>query len=297
MTQVNPTSLFYTIMEYPLPNEQVMKFLYWWKRDDNSLIQDAFHYSPNQCDLYSRHGSPSEIFNEYIDHINKTCYLWKHIPYVTHVYLANSITFNALHDRSDIDLLIIVKPGRLWIARLMSWFILWIFWLSRIGKRSVKKYCLSFYLEESPKSNLYSLLLQPLDLYMIFWLAHLVPLYAISAKEADFIWKSNIRLKSYLPNHPLKQIIHLGNILQVGKSRWKEIIEIVLHNRIGNMINRTIGSIRKPIILYKKKRLGKKWRWVILSDSILKFHLDKRKEIILKYLNNIKKKASPSTSL
>jgi len=286
---IDHSDLFYEIMNYPKPAEEIMKFLSWGKRDDHSLLQTSFQYSPDQCNLFSRDEPPSHIHTEYIEHINATSSIRRHIPYITHVYLANSITFNALHEQSDIDVLIIVQPWKMRIARLLSWFILWIRWLSRIHKRTIKKYCLSFYLERSPKSNLYPLLLQPLDLYMIFWIAHLVPVYTVSLKDSDYMWRSNTRIKSYLPNHPLKQIIRIGNELFLGKSRIKELWETLFNNRFWKLVNTLISIIRKPFLYYKKKMLGKKWWWIIIDNQILKFHLDRRKSIILQYLNVIKK--------
>jgi predicted nucleotidyltransferase len=57
----------------------------------------------------------------YLDHIQSYARLYRSIPFVEQIYLCNSITFNALHEGSDIDILIITKPGMLWLARARSW--------------------------------------------------------------------------------------------------------------------------------------------------------------------------------
>jgi hypothetical protein len=87
--------------------------------------------------------------------------------------------------------------------------ILRIFGKKRSMKKSpLKKYCCSFYVDEGYLS-LYHLFLMPVDIYLIYRLAHLVPVYTEQNLELDEVWKKNGRLKSYLPNHPLKQAIFL----------------------------------------------------------------------------------------
>ncbi len=45
----------------------------------------------------------------YVDHVNRLGWLWRSLPFVESVYVANSMTFNALHDESDIDLFFVVS--------------------------------------------------------------------------------------------------------------------------------------------------------------------------------------------
>ena len=59
--------------------------------------------------------------NTYLEHIASYARLYRSVPFVEQIYLCNSITFNALHHESDIDILIISKPGMLWLARAWSW--------------------------------------------------------------------------------------------------------------------------------------------------------------------------------
>jgi hypothetical protein len=274
-------------MWYPEPTQEVLNFLKRWYEDEHAIRNESFQYEPIVCDLFSWAEHPDDLLTSYLSHITSYARLRRSLPFITHIYLANSITFNALHEKSDIDLLILVKPGRMWLARIGSWLLLWIFWLLRIGNRSVKKFCLSFTIEQKHE-NLYEILLQPTDIYMIFRLAHLVPLYAVHAKDVDLIRKSNKRLKGYLPNHPGKQLIRLGNELVVGNNTFKDVVEYLFGGMFGNFCNKIVWLIRSPLLYYKKSRLSKKGRWIVISDTMLKFHGDKRKEIMLRYMNATK---------
>ncbi|HMY80868.1 MAG TPA: hypothetical protein PLW93_06405 [Candidatus Absconditabacterales bacterium] len=286
---IDTTHTFYEIMNYPLPVPSVLEFFKRSSGDGQKQINDSFHYEPSQCELESWGGEVNQHMSNYLGQIAKHSWIRRSLPFVSHVYLANSITFNALHQGSDIDLVILCTPGKIRLVRLLSWFILGLLGLSRIGSRSVQKYCLSFYITRN-NLNLYSLLIQPIDIYFIFWLAHLVPLYSTYAKEVDLIWKENKWIKGYLPHHPLKQVIRLGNPLIIGDTIIKRLGERILGGFLGNGLNTIIGIIWKPILYYKTKKLGKKGRGVIVDDTMLKFHMDKRKEITLKYLNKSKKK-------
>lgn len=279
------TEIFYQIMEYPLPSSEICNFLAWGEKGE---IGKWFHYEPEKCDLFSR-SKENLYMSEYREFISNSGYIWKYLPFIENVYLWNSITFNALHDESDIDVVIITKQNRLRIARAVSRLTLRILGLSRIGKRSKKKLCLSFYVSKN-NENLYHLLLQPLDIYFIYRLAQLVPRYSTYSKDADLIRKKNKRLKSFMPYHPLKQVIRIGTTLEYWSTSIKDIVQKVLWWRLGDAIDFVIWWIWKPILYFKNRKLWKFWWWVVVRDTMLKFHMDKRKDILLKYMNVIKSK-------
>jgi hypothetical protein len=102
---------FYEIMNYPVPLSAAQF----------SWLEEATITLNTDIELWSREQDPSEIMSTYLDHIQSYARLYRSIPFVEQIYLCNSITFNALHEESDIDILIITKPGMLWLARLRSW--------------------------------------------------------------------------------------------------------------------------------------------------------------------------------
>lgn len=279
----NSNELFYETMNYPIPDKDTMAFFQFWAGLDDTW----FAYNAEECSLFNRDGE-GEYMNSYRDFLKSYQYIWKYIPFVEQVYLANSITFNALHKDSDIDLFIITKHKRLRIVRFLTWFILWLFWISRYWNRKVKKLCLSFYVSHS-HTNLYSILLQPLDIYLVYWLAHLVPYYSYYIKDSDTIWKKNKWLKWFLPHHPLKQVIRLWIPCEFWSFYVRDVLERILRWVIWDIFESVISLLRKPILQLKKMKLGKIWWWIIISDDMLKFHGDKRKDIMLRYMNKIKK--------
>ena len=100
-------------MNYPVPSPATQ---FSWLEEDNII------HSTSISEDWSREQEIPIIMSEYLDHVLKYSRLYRSIPFVEQIYLCNSITFNALHEESDIDILIIAKPGMLRLARAWSRF-------------------------------------------------------------------------------------------------------------------------------------------------------------------------------
>jgi predicted nucleotidyltransferase len=107
----------------------------------------------------------SEYLDEYISYINKWWWIFSYLPFVKEIYLANSITFNSLSSESDIDLFVVCKRGRVWTSRLLVSFLMMFFWIKRSKKDYIKKFCLSFFVDED-NENLKSIMLWSKDVYL-----------------------------------------------------------------------------------------------------------------------------------
>ncbi|HMT01048.1 MAG TPA: hypothetical protein PKD96_01260 [Candidatus Absconditabacterales bacterium] len=258
--------LFYQLMNYPIPREE--EFFYYEK--EKNLDQE-----PDK--KFSR--EIQNIFrNDYLPQIKKIQNLLKYIPFIEQAYLCNSMSFNALTEKSDIDLFIITNQKRIWQCRFRSVFLFRIAGLKRSKKNKTKKVCLSFYVT-SDNTNLYPIKLANSDIYLTYWLAHLIPIYTTKPDEINKIRESNKRLHHYLPNHPLHQTIFAD--IELIKNNYKITKRYEKNNsgRRGSMIEIIIKNIRLPVLFFKKKQLKQEGEGIIISNSMLKFHHDQRKKI------------------
>lgn len=308
----NDKLIFYDIMWYPVPSRSQVFELDEYDRFDSYQNTDQEEeeyfvdpkFSRDNCNIH---------MSDYLHIIHKYSRLFRSIPFVKHIYLCNSITFNALRSSSDIDILIVTKHKKIRLARFFSVLLFTLFGIRNRSKPHTddydhwsdadnkiddiasdskrQKFCLSFYVDEE-SLNFYKILLQPIDIYFIYWLAHLVPLYTNDRIHIRDIWKHNRRLKNYLPNHALEQEIQIGNELVIWNNRFKDSMEYIFWWVIGRVVNKIIKYLWMPILTYKLKKLGKKWRWVVISDQMLKFHLDMRKIYLMRYTNWLKRKKS-----
>jgi hypothetical protein len=215
---------------------------------------------------------------EYKKFISKNLKTLSSIPFIENIYLCNSITFNGLKEWSDIDLVIIASTWKIWTVKFFTTIYLFLKWLRRHGKKTRKKFCTSFYL--TPEAlNLFPLKLQNnTDIYLIYWLAHLVSLYSRDKNEVDRLIKHNNWIQNFLPNHPLEQTVNLWIKPQTGTLWQKKKIERILDWFIWYIVERTVKYTWLPIVLWKKAKHSKNTN-IIISDTILKFYNDQRTKI------------------
>ena len=189
--------LFYEIMQYPIPNNQIF-FEYWAKKEktEYSWNKEFSRKEKNKC------------LETFITKINKFWNLYRSLPFISEIFLCNSITFNSLKEDSDIDIFIITKKSKLRRARFFSELYFTILWQKRFKNNKKQKFCLSFYTRED-NINLYPIMIKnKSDIYLWYRLAHLIPLYQ-EEKNDDWIYKANPRFNAMFPNHPQKYCINI----------------------------------------------------------------------------------------
>lgn len=200
-------------------------------------------------------------------------FLFSFFPQIQMVALCNSRAMGEADENSDIDLFIITKKGNLWTARFIVTVLSFLLgirrrnthWLEKRSpeyiKRTKNKFCLSFFISEEVLS-LESIRLQPNDPYLDRWIYTLVPLVNKNATYEHFM-ESNWVEPTYSPVNPSWRIfcIKLGHIFGF-LSLFESIIKKL-------WLLRTMKTYEK---------LGKPW-WVVISDTMLKFHDNDQREV------------------
>ena len=267
---INTNLLFYKVMEYPVPTQRHY-FIYGEK---NKETENWFTLTS------SSRAESNPLVGEYLQYIKKRQRLLGSLPFIKTIYLCNSITFNHLTDHSDIDIFIVTQKKALRRARFGSAIILRILGLKRGKHQQKKKFCLSFYITEDHQ-NLYNISLSnTTDIYLAYWITHLVPIYQ-EIKDNATIYSHNTRIKSILPNVPGEQAISLPIECLYGKSGLKKFLEGIQKWRRGMLVEFLIRTIWLPIVISKMKWLENKWTDIIVNKYMLKFYADKRKKIAL----------------
>lgn len=99
-------------------------------------------------------------------------------------------------------------------------FLFWILGIKRTNKKKKQKFRLNFFISRD-SLNLQSIKLAPGDPYLIYWLAHLIPLYQRFETQSRDIYEENYRLRDYLPNFPMEHVTSIGSKLFTGDSKIK----------------------------------------------------------------------------
>lgn len=192
--------------------------------------------------------------------------LLTYLPYVEAIFVVNSLAFQNVHTDSDIDLLIISKPEKIWSTRFFTTIVAKLLRVRPRPNFTKDTLCLSFYVDGN-SLNLQTLMSDPQDIHEVYWLNALFPVYD-PYNFAQKIQTANLWMKQYLPNspailpHPLRTITHswlqrftqtITGIVSIERF-WKAIQLTILPGEL----KRLSGPIENSV--------------VVLSDTLLKFH-------------------------
>lgn len=122
------------------------------------------------------------------------------LPSVRMVAVCNSLALANADTESDIDLFVVVRPGVLWITRLVAVGALAALGLRPTGESHADKVCMSFFVSEAAM-DLSRLAIGPEDTYLRYWIATLVPLHDAGGTFASFL-AANAWAADLLPGAP-----------------------------------------------------------------------------------------------
>jgi len=201
------------------------------------------------------------------------------VPGVRAVAICNTLAYSNAPDDSDIDFFIITDPGKIWSARFWS-VALTRFFGGRPAPGKVRDtICLSFF-TTADNLNLEQIILPSLrqkeysDIYLIYWINQIVPIYEEDGEFAKF-FEANNWTRKYLPN-----IINYNAVprrhVKTANLFIKKIIGFILANPFLENIYK---KYQKKILPEKLKELSEaRDTRVVVSDQMLKFHVDDRRE-------------------
>ncbi len=208
----------------------------------------------------------------------KIIWLLEIIPYLRMVVVSGSLVLGNTRTKSDIDLLIVTKAGRIWTCRILITVLITLLGKKRHKEKTRDKICLNHYITDK------SLKIPFESLYNAQTYARLVNVYGNNHLFQQF-QKANSWVKDYLVFWPK---VRSENLRVIKKNKILIIIakflEIILNNKIGDLIEKNLGKwqeIRiKGNLLYKKSG-GR----ITVNKNQLEFHPDSHEVGIIKGFN------------
>ncbi|MFH1030375.1 MAG: hypothetical protein V1770_03905 [bacterium] len=220
------------------------------------------------------------------------------IPFVKMIGVCNSLSYNNACEESDIDIFIISSAGKIWTTRLIAAGILKILRLRPTETNSKDKICASFFISEG-NLNLEKIQIIPpllkegtggislcdnpanvkrtnslryhIDIYLLYWIATLVPIYDKKETYAKFI-AANRWIKNSLPNW--EQYKNLERRITSNK-----ILSLPFYLLTLFIPENLSKKIQMRIMPDHLKRMANKDTQVITTDCMLKFHDKDRREV------------------
>ena len=201
------------------------------------------------------------------------------IPFVRSVFVCNTLAGGYVKEDSDIDVFVVVQKGRLWLSRLFVTFFLSVTGLRR-NKRQIKnKICLSFYVSDD-HLDLKDIAIDEPDIYLMYWLVQLVSVYDPDNILAD-VQKANAWVKKYLLSEfQPYEILPREKVADSRLSRgFKRVFEIMWTGAYGNFLEAQAKAVQRARMkLTRGSVRDEPDTRVVISDSMLKFHENDRRE-------------------
>jgi len=198
------------------------------------------------------------------------------VPFVRAVFVCNTLAMGSVSKDSDIDVLIITDKGRIWLARFLCNTALKLFGLST-GKRGIKnKICLSFFIDEE-HLNLADLRINSPDVYLIYWLILLMPIYDPGDIRKEIIkknaWAVNLISRGFAEYRMLsKYRVEDNRASRIFKKIWEKI----WRTAYGNFLESQARIVQMAKL--KMRRLENKAdKSVMFNESIIKLHENDRR--------------------
>ncbi len=192
------------------------------------------------------------------------------VPFIKMVAVVNTLAIDNARPESDIDLLIVIAPGHIWLTRMIVTGIVALLGYRRHGTNITDRVCLSFYMTTS-ELDLESLKREDDDPHFAFWASEAVPLLD-DGTYTKFV-QANAWVNKMLPNAwswDWRQRLIKPNS---GLQSIKNFFEIFFQSPIGLSLEVWARN-------YQMKRMDKNTTSrssepttdVIISEDVLKFH-------------------------
>ena len=207
--------------------------------------------------------------------------IYKFIPFVRMIAVCNSLAISNANENSDIDLFIISKKNKIWLARFFTIILVKFFDLRPKENNNEDTFCLSFFIDED-HLNIKNTMFSQNDIYFPHWIQQLIPIYNPDYLYEKFM-KVNEWYKEYLPNGYNNSFVN-----EVKETYFSRFISTIFYHIICSipiLSYHLYGLLRKMQILiidHNLKSLVNLNTKVIVNNQMLKFHDNDRREIFYK---------------
>jgi predicted nucleotidyltransferase len=287
---INKTLAYFDQFNFPLTAMELFDYL-WEPAEAISLVSflQLLEELISTGELQSEHGyyfllgrniivekrrSAVVLVEEKIRLAGRAASILRYVPFVCAIFVCNTVAAGWPTSESDIDVLIITSPRRLWLTRLLVTGVTSLINMRRNKKNIANKICLSFYLTAN-ELDLNNVRVHAPDVYLAYWLVQLLPLYDPHDIYYSLLME-NKWMHDFVPNY----------ISSLTKSKKSNLFSIP-RNTIIDRVEQLVRTIQKKRI---ESRPHAGAPGVVISDSMLKFHeIDRRIEYQNVWLERCKK--------
>ncbi len=272
------TVVYFDLLDYPLTMTEL--FAYLWQPPTGTILVEVeqavarlpqIKQTGGVVVLVGREKLADQREQRYLEseHKFRKCrrYLWllSGLPGVEAIWIVNTMAYHNVESDSDIDLLIVARPGKIWSTRFFTTVVAKILRLRPTTQQTKDKLCLSFYVTTAAL-NL-AVLAKDYQRFQAYWLAQIMPVYDPVGLLKQ-CWHENTWASRLLP---LAQPLSLHYNRSITPGWWQ---------KIGHALGRCLlwekfwRRVQLWILPEKLHDLAgpPETAVVVLSDRLLKFH-------------------------
>jgi len=281
------TIAYFDIFNYPLTEVEIWKWLWFenskvsnlWEIEQTlknseilkSLMSNSrgFYFLKNREELVEIRERRYILAEKKVKRAKRVAGLLKFIPGIKMIAVCNSLAWTNAREESDIDFFIVTAPNKIWTARFWAAGFLQIFGLRPSKNNARDKICLSFFVDED-SLNLEPLAVGQLDVYLVYWIVQLWPLYDRGGVYQKF-WQANTWVKNFLPNVFSREMDAEKNVGNAAGLPQK-------HASQESFIEKFFRWLQMKLLPKNLKEMENRDSRVVITDKILKFHANDRRE-------------------
>ena len=193
--------------------------------------------------------------------VEKARWLFGIVPFVRMVAVCNNLSFGVADEKSDIDVFIVARKGRLYVVWAFTNFLFRLFGLRTYGKETAGRFCFSFMVDESAMRL--SKIAVKNDVYLAYWVSKLKPVL-----DRGCVDRFELQNKWALSHLKSKRFEIDRSKIRVGSVAGR-ILEVLMFGPIGGMVER--------FCMWRgMKRLHRRGE-VFVGRSVIKLHESDRR--------------------
>lgn len=282
------TLVYFDIFSVPLCSDELYRFL--WRppaiSQDDFLVnlkmlvdggrigkRDGFYFLPGRQQVVDEVLIRKEICAKKMKIVKRAARVLSWVPFLNAVFLCNSVASGIATEKSDIDFLIVSAPGRLWLVRTLSNFLLRLLCLRTFGDKKSDRVCLSFFVDEK-NLDLSSLRAVDEDIHFACWLHQTIPVF-----DPYFLWRNFINKNQwtvrYMPYRNNDSKIEPMIVWGKFAKWWRGIWEKFWQGWYGDLLEQQaegLGRQKLKLSIKEKALLGD--NGIVLNRGVVKLHED-----------------------
>lgn len=274
------TLVWYGYRGRPLTVDELQRLLL--KR--TATRQELFRFLDKNVSIVKKHGyySLAEFDVRYPDERSLRWYRYKwwrlgvavgllrHIPYVRMVGALQTVADKSATKRSDIDVFIVIKQGRLYLTRTLITGVLQLAGIRRHGNKITDRICLSWFIS-TDALDLRPITFEPWDPLLAWLFSEMVPVLDTERTYEQFVAR-NAWISDVIPAYAAKRL------RAPEPSRFASIMERALDGRVGSFVERRLMKWQRKRIASRPPSSHPDVE-IIATESMLKFHEKERRRL------------------